>query len=86
MIPTDIYKVSLLLMAVELGMHAFLRLPPSDRQNMRVHCQVSLPVDPVREGQVLSSEPFQYFYLVGLGTQRHKDKRMNHQYSGIKIS
>lgn len=72
MAPIGICVVFLLLMAEELGMHAFpMKLEiASIRQNMRVHCQVSLPVDHVREGQVVNPEPLTYFHLVGLGTQK----------------
>ena len=39
-----------------------------------------------KEGQVSNPESPRYFHLVGLGTQKAKDKRMNHQHSEIKIS
>lgn len=67
-----------------------------------MHSQGSLQLSPIRqharavpgllacaswkEGLVSNPESSRYFHLVGLGTQKAKDKRMNHQHSEIKIS
>lgn len=47
--------------------------PPSD--SMQGHCQIFLPLDPVKEGQVFNPEPLRYFPVVGLGTQKAQRQR-----------